>query len=151
MEAVQQILDAKAAGAVQFGPCGSILIVDISPPGIARLHARAIPAARLLAPVEAPLPNLPSTVTAQHREQLTRACMSLNKGLAHALAEGRISDELVVHQACELLCALSDVIFTAYGEEPLPSDMPNRASSSSSSIRSRRAKEFMDLGCAREV
>lgn len=154
LDAVQQLLDALG---VEKHTTGSdtwgLYVPDISDAGIAQLHATALPAARLLAPIFGDLPTLPLAITAHQKEQLTDACWATMTWLAQDLAQGQITCQVVIGQACELLCALSDVVYATYVVAPPLADM-GRAASSSSSISSayqgRRAADFTQRRCAGE-
>jgi hypothetical protein len=163
MRAVVQLLDAQGVTAQQTA---FMETAEALAEGIAQLHFKAIPAARLLAPKEPANTDLPPEVTSENRQVLSMASLFTISWLTGNLASGLITGKTATQQACELLCALSDVIYAAYAVVPCPPGMQHASttsntaaassssSSSSSSSRAsqgRRGADFMQLECAGEV
>lgn len=140
-EAVQQLLDALGVTAPQLQ-----LGFATADAGIAQLHSKVIPAARVLVPLKGIIANLPAVVTPHQREQLAQGTLITITWLTRALADGTITGKTVTEQACELLCALSDVVVAGYIVVWSPS-----SSSGGGICQEGRAADFMQLGCAGEV
>jgi hypothetical protein len=142
VHAVQQLIDCLGGAPLRLG-CPFIL-ADASPGGIARLHAKVIPAARLLAPLNDETAILPPEVTPDDRELLARGSLSNVTWLTQGLAAGEFPDSAVQQQACELLCALSDMINVALAVVP-PQPGTNRSSSNGGRSPIDVATAFMQL------
>jgi hypothetical protein len=135
-DAVKQLLDAQGA----TGPL-SATAARPSASSVAQLHSKVMAPARILAPNGVGPFGLPLFITTQQREALARASRGTITWLTRALDQQRITGAMAVQQACELLCALSDVVFVVLSVE-------NNTTSSSSTRGPPGLPVFMRLDCA---
>jgi hypothetical protein len=97
-----------------------------------QLYSAALPAARRLAPLEGVHPLTSSDIKAADKGPLAVQLVSILVWVLRGMHEQHFRGEVLTHQACELVCALADVLHVLC----LP-DSSQPSSSSSSSSRSR--------------
>jgi hypothetical protein len=95
---------------------------------LARLHAKALPAARCLVPIDDRLTLLLSGVERGH--VLVPSTMTNLDWLLLGLKEQHFTSRAATQQACELLCALSDVLYAS-----LAADSPEYTTANTSRHR----------------
>jgi hypothetical protein len=144
-DAVKQLLDAQGA----TGPLSNTA-ARASASSVPQLHSKVMAPARILAPKTVGPAGLPPLMTAKQREALARASRGTITWLTRALDQQQVTEDITVQQACELLCALSDVVFVVLSVSPDAPGMTPQATSRSSSSRPQgyNASAFMRLDCA---
>jgi hypothetical protein len=142
VHAVRQLLDCLGVAELRLGR--PVFRLYASPGSFSRLHAKVIPAARLLAPLDDDTAILPPQVTWDDRELLAWGCLSHLTWLTRNLATDEDTDATVQQQACELLCALSDTINVALAVVPLD-DGTSSSSCNGGRSKSEVAAAFMQL------
>lgn len=90
----------------------TFLLGGWTPADVARLHSEGLAAARCLAPVDVDC-VLASQVPAHDREALIQRSWLTLGWLLRGLVEQHFTGRAVTQQACELICALSDVLYVS--------------------------------------
>jgi hypothetical protein len=153
-DAVKQLLVAQGATGRL-----SETAARASASSVAQLHSKVMAPARILAPSDIGTTGLPLLITTKQREALARASRGTITWLTRALDQQHITGAMAVRQACELLCALSDVVFAVLAVKESIGMTPGTTTSSSTTItsgpRGYDASVFMRLdgagGCYRRT
>jgi hypothetical protein len=79
-----------------------------------QLHREVLPVARCLAPLEGVHPLQSSEVKPTDRTPLAVKVVSILVWVLRGLHEQHFKGEALIQQACELLCALADVLYILF-------------------------------------
>lgn len=137
---VQQLVEALAAA----------VPTDWSAAEVERLHLLVLPAARNLAFIKSNVPQQTAAdIQAYGKDKVVQALAGVMSGIIQGLDQQQITGTAPVQQACEVLCALSDVLYGALAVRPPPD---SRGSSSRPQLPGNAGvTEFLQMAAAGEA